>query len=142
MEIKTREIPATKLINIYIADDGTEFKTRWECEKYEKEKFLKSHKVIDTAITGLRDFEDEHPAIIYNIENHQDWLSLAELVWYDHQDPKTYPGPGKYIVIQYDGGDYPDDYYVHKVEDYVNELLKDAIKYREDILKELNKFNS
>lgn len=137
MERKIRLIPSQVELPYYIAEDGTEFPSRWECEKYEREKLLNNYEVIRTAITGLRNFEDDHEATLYNIKDEKDWHALTKLIWFDQQEPKNYPGPGKYIVIRYDGGDYDDSYYVHNAYKYIDDLVSDAIEYKNIILQKL-----
>lgn len=137
MERKIRLITSQVEQPYYIAEDGTEFPNRWECEKYEREKLLNNYEVIRTAITGLRNFEGDAEATLYNIKDEKDWHALTKLVWFDRQDPKDYPGPGKYIVFRYDGGDYDDSFYVHKAFEYLDNLVKDVIEYKNEILQKL-----
>ena len=40
METRRKEVMYTN-VTVYVADDGTEFKTSWECERYEHEQVYK-----------------------------------------------------------------------------------------------------
>ena len=122
MKIKTEVINVPKTITTYVAEDGTEFHNRTECELYEKKMPLEGNKVIDTAIDELNDFYTEEPMILYNIENEDDWNLLVEHVWLYHQTEKEYPGPGKYLAIQTSCGDYPDEFAIHEYDSYMYDI--------------------
>lgn len=132
MRIETRERQVTTHYDIYIAMDGTEFRTKPECERYEMMHDPVRRQVIETAIE-TRSFDEEYPATLYNIQNEEDWDFLVKYVWYSYQDINDYPGPGVYLVIKYDGGDYHDTYNVYNAEAYINEIVKEANLYKSTI---------
>lgn len=119
---------------VYVASDGTEFETQFECEHYERELGFKGIEVIETAIP-CSDFEGEYHAMLYNVKNEEDWKILVERVWFHRQYNTTenFPGPGVYYVITYPGGDYPDDYEVHNADEY----LKDFYHYAHQFMDEM-----
>ena len=119
---------------VYVASDGTEFDTCVECERYERKLSLKGIEVVETAIP-CSDFEGEHYAMLYNVKNEEDWKILIERVWCHHQYniSEEFPGPDVYYVIIYPNGDYPDEYEVHKAEEY----LKNFYHYTHDFMDEM-----
>ena len=125
---------------VYVASDGKEFRTRFECELYEHKLGFKGIKVVETAIP-LRDFEGEHDATLYNIENEEDWNILVERVWFNRQyHISKYPGPGVYYVITYPGGDYPDEYEVMKADQYLNDFCLDVHEFIDRFQAEIARF--
>lgn len=123
MKVKTEIVMAPKTVFTYIAEDGKEFSTKFQCEEYEASLPIKNYKVIDTAITDLNDFYSESPMTLYNIENENDWNTLVNRVWYNHQNEKEYPGPGKYFAVKEYCGDYPDEYTITKYDDYMGRVI-------------------
>lgn len=142
MKVEVREVPATKLKKVYIASDGTEFDNKSDCKLYEIELGYKGIKVWETAIHDLYDFDGVNPASLYNIENEEDWNFLVERVWFNTQTPKEYPGPGHYLAIYYDGGDYDGSYFIEDAEQYITGLHHSINSYEEQIYNELVKFNT
>lgn len=120
MRIDERTRPAIQYYTVYIADDGTEFNTRLECELYEyrmslKEKYIPSHTVESI---------EEDPATIWCIKDEEDFKWLQKVGW-AHCDVKgKFTLPGWYIARFHDGGDHRDYYTVEYVEDYVSRYQK------------------
>lgn len=111
---------------VYITSDGKEFTSKREAEKHEvklmPEKQIPKH-YIELLVT-------EDYGYCYKIESEDDLKYLQQKIWlqnaYYHYD-----GPGWYIAIQYDGGDYADNYEVFSVKHYIKNLQHDLNTLKE-----------
>lgn len=133
MKTETREITRTELQYVYIADDGKEFKSRFECENYEGMQLKKYPEVIRTA-KKFYTFDEENSATVYYIKDLNDWEYLKEYKW-DHSNIYgNFDFPGYYIAVYYDGGDHRDSYYIYRADKYFKELKENFEKYEKDFL--------
>ena len=115
-------VQVPKTLESYMSSDGFEFASRIECENHERVLGFRGVKVIETAIKDLNDFYEEHPMVMYNIENEDDWNTLVERVWFYRQSEKQYPGPGKYLAVQEYCGDHPEEYSIYEYDTYMNNI--------------------
>ena len=106
---------------VYITSDGKAFTSKRDAEKHEVE--LMPEKQIPKEYIELLTTEDY--GYCYKIESEDDLKYLQQKVWlqnaYYHYD-----GPGWYIAIRHDGGDYPDSYDVFSVKRYLSLLESDV----------------
>ena len=140
MREESREIQVIQPKTFYIADDGTEFKTEKECRAYELHTMKEKPRVLTTAIENVKSFYDEYPSTIYHIVSIDDWKILKEYIWGKSIDFGEYVGPGDYIAIENDTGDYWPSYSVHEINSYCSDILADA-KYYQKHLRELTQSN-
>ena len=142
MKIISKEIMIPTTVYEFIASDGQVFKTMHECEIYEHKLGFQDADVVTTAIHDFKDFECEHPMVIYNVKNEDDWNLLVERVWFDRQNWKSYRGPGHYIAIELDGGDYASTYWIDNAEEYITDYVENAQSYYDQITEAMKKFDT
>ena len=134
MRVETRKqfIPATSYdTTVYIADDGKEFSTSHECERYERNQILKRHPVAQSAIEGLNTYYGNITMTLYFIRNEDDlnflkneYLRISK--W--DTDYKKH-GSGWYIYYVLDGGDGPDFHHLFNWEAYRKEIEESSRQY-------------
>lgn len=112
---------------VYITSDGKEFTYKREAELHEAK--LMPRKQIPTCYIELLTTEDY--GYCYKIKSEDDLKYLQQKVWFQNAY-YHYDGPGWYIAIREDGGDYDDTYTVFSVKHYINNVQHDL-----DTLKEL-----
>lgn len=111
---------------VYITDDGEEFTNKREAEKHEVE--LMPKKQIPTDYIELLTTESYERC--YKIESEDDIKYLQQKVWCRNAYYQ-YDGPGWYIAIRNDGGDYADSYDVFSVKHYIQNLQHDLNALKE-----------
>lgn len=122
MKIEVRDVQVIKKECHYIASDGTDFISRYECEEYERKLHYEDTWVIKTSVM-YRDFWTDNPAIIYHIVTEEDWNILVDKVWKNKQDLKKFSGGTYYIAVENDDNTYtvmPIDKYVEDIHDCFN----------------------
>jgi len=125
-ERRTRQVPET--YNVYVADDGTEFLSRRDCESYEYKQAVGKRDILWHAVTSI----DEMPAIMWLLGEKEDFEWLKKTEWAHHAVIGNFTLPGWYLAEKHDGGDGGDWYTVDYAEDYVNqyqEILDDIKNY-------------
>ena len=127
MKIESRLIPRYE--SFYIADDGTEFTNRRECEDYEAKQMI-ADRGIPCKITSA--VEDGRLAKLWYIRDKEDfdWLRKKEWIHADIYGHKGFTEPGWYISIWYDGGDGRDYYEVYPVDEYLHDYEKQIQEIR------------
>lgn len=109
---------------VYVTSDGKEFDTQREAEKHEAEllpkKEIPRHYIVF-------DFLDSGYA--YKIESEEDLEYLTIHEW-NYNAYYTYTEPGWYIAFRHDGGDYPDDYDVFYLKNFLSDLESDVNKLK------------
>ena len=113
-ERRTRQVPET--YNVYVADDGTEFLSRRDCESYEFKIAQGKRDLLFHAVESI----DENPAIMWLIKDKEDFEWLKTVQWTHCDVIGNFTLPGWYIAELHDGGDGRDWYTVDYVEDYIN----------------------
>ena len=126
-------VQTPKIVESYESSDGFEYASRAECESHERALGFRGVRVVETAIKDLNDFYDERPMTIYKVESEADWNVLVERVWFYRQNEKVYLGPGIYVAVRMDDGDY-DDEYMNGINRYYNRFCNKI----EDAFIELN----
>lgn len=124
-ERRTRQVPET--YNVYVADDGTEFLSRRDCESYEYKMAGGKRDILFHAVESINDM----PAMMWLIKDKEDFEYLKKVHWTHHDIEGNFTLPGWYIAEEHDGGDYRDWYTVEYAKDYVNHYqeILDDIKY-------------
>lgn len=113
-ERRTRQKPET--YNVYIADDGTEFLSRRDCESYEYKLALGKKDIPFHAVESI----NEMPAVMWLIKDEEDFDWLKKVQWTHGDVTGKFSLPGWYIAEWHDGGDDRDWYTVEYAEDYIN----------------------
>ena len=108
MKVETKQVVKTTETTVYIADDGTEFRTRWECEKYEHEKVHKP--LLDSLIQcdelkyysniDGQEYPEHHDYSWYFVRDLDD-LAILEKVYPDSVDFDS-KYIGKWICLETD----------------------------------------
>lgn len=111
---------------VYITSDGKEFTYKREAEQHEVK--LMPEKQIPTCYIELLTTEDY--GYCYKIESEDDLKYLQQKVWFRNAY-YHYDGPGWYITIREDGGDYDDTYTVFSVKHYINNVQHDLNALKE-----------
>lgn len=114
---------------VYITSDGKAFTSKQDAEKHEVELMPEKH--IPKNYIELLTAEDY--GCCYKIESEDDLKYLQQKIWLRNAYYQ-YDGPGWYIAIRHDGGDYEDDYDVFSVKHYIQNIQHDL-----NALKELEK---
>lgn len=135
--MKTKYKEVVNRYPVYVADDGTEFPNMVSCLNYEKKQYSEGQEMLKTAVK-MRTADDEHAATLYNIKNEAQWNFLCQYEWLNHYSPRRYPGPGHYLAIEYDGGDYVNDYTITPAVEYAEENVKQAEEYYEKIIRAID----
>lgn len=134
-------VQTPKIIESYESSDGFEYASRAECESHERTLGFRGVKVVETAINDLNDFYDERPMTLYKVESEADWNVLVERIWFYRQNKRVYPGPGFYVAVQMNGGDYDDEYEIYEYDEYMNNLhhyYNEFCNRMEDAFQDLN----
>lgn len=114
IEKRTRQVPET--YNVYIADDGTEFLSRRDCESYEYKQAVGKRDILWHAVESI----DDMPAIMWLLKEKEDFEWLKKTEWVHNDVVGNFTLPGWYIAEKHDGGDCRDWYTVDYAEDYIN----------------------
>jgi hypothetical protein len=111
----------------FITSDGYEFASEHEAIMHEDS--LIPIRKIEKYYLSLNTL-DEGGACCYKITEEADLEYLQAKEW-NHNGLYEYNGPGWYLTIRHDGGDYNETYEVIKVDDYKTMLEDDLsnIKY-------------
>lgn len=103
MKVKTRQETIIKDVEVYIADDGKEFCTEYECKEYEatcrKKKFIKNAeklriRELDDVIPPTPNSDPDNIFIWYKVNSKEDYDNI--LAAYDKRD---YASPAHYPEI-------------------------------------------
>ena len=116
MKTEIRERQKPEKYNVYIADDGTEFLSRGDCESYEYKQAIGKRDILWHAVESI----DEMPAIMWLLKEKEDFEWLKKTQWTHHDVIGNFTLPGWYIAEEHDGGDSRDWYTIEYAEDYVN----------------------
>lgn len=116
MKTEIRERQKPEKYNVYIADDGTEFLSRRDCESYEYKMAGGKRDILFHAVESI----DEMPAIMWLIKDKEDFEYLKRVQWTYCDVIGNYTLPGWYIAELHDDGDGRDWCTVDYAEDYIN----------------------
>ena len=120
MRIEVREIPTVQKEYVYIADDGTEFNYRSDCETYEYKLSCGKRDIPCHTVESI----EEEPTSIYLIKDQDDFDWLKKVEWAHCDVEGKFSLPGWYVADFHNGGDGRDWYIVEYMEDYVNRYQK------------------
>lgn len=137
MKTELREIPKKEYYTVYIADDGKEFESRYDCQEYEGYTLKKYPEVVRTA-KKFYPFDEETSATIYNIKTIEDWQYLESHDWDNSKVDGEFTTPGYYIAVYWDGGDYRDTYHIYKAEKYINNLEERFERYKKEFYENIS----
>lgn len=136
MRVETREtvIPAqTRVLTVYVANDGREIFHEDACQKWEQQLNLQEQHVFKTCIRDVFTLDDES-ATLYNIRNNEDYQILMSMFSSRERrnvsDDYVKHGPGWYIYFRMDGGDGPDFYHLWNYEAYVNDREAEIVRWK------------
>ena len=121
---------------VYVASDGKEFWFKSDCEMYEKILEIQKHPVFASCITGVRTFDDEYGATLYYLGSQEDyafWLAHAGAYHLCVNQWDEGYGCGWYLYYSVDGGDYADDQYLYKLDEYINKIQDQLDEWRSEI---------
>lgn len=114
--------PEKKIIEtVYVASDGKEFRFLSECARYEKQLEVQNHPVFKSKIAGVDTFFDGYSAALYYLRSQEDYEFLCahtEMRFLEANHWEDGFGPGWYLFYTIDGGDYADDHYLYKLDEY------------------------
>ena len=117
---------------VYVTSDGEEFEQEYFARRHER-NITPERKIISSSW----DIGAENTYITcYKVENKDDYDYLDFKKW-NNCGSGVYDGPGWYMAIKYDGGDYDDSYEIYKVSDYIK-ILEDSIQTLKDCIDESN----
>lgn len=102
----------------YTTVDGQTFE-KW-VDAFNHESALLSKREIYSRTVALP-FEDTEYGELYKIDNYEDYLYLRFTIW-NSCGSSSWKGPGWYLVFHYDGGDYPDNFTIYYVPNYLNDI--------------------
>lgn len=124
IERRTRQVPES--YNVYVADDGTEFLSRRDCETYEYRMIGGKRDIPFHLVESI----DDMPAVMWLIKDKEDFEYLKKVHWTYHDVVGNFTLPGWYIAEEHDGGDSRDWYAIEYAKDYVNhyQAILDYIK--------------
>ena len=110
-----------RIIYSFITSDGYEFTSEREAIMHE-DSLIPIRKIEDyyLSLSTL----DEGGVYCYKITEEADLEYLQAKEW-DHNGQYEYDGPGWYLVIRHNGGDYNETYEVIKVDSYKTMLEDD-----------------
>lgn len=115
--MKTNTIKREEICS-YTTVDGQTFE-KWE-DAFNHESALLSKRKIYSRTVELP-FEDTEYGELYKIDNYEDYLYLRFTIW-NSCGSSSWKGPGWYLVFHYDGGDYPDNFTIYYVPNYLNDI--------------------
>lgn len=122
--ITTRKNKHEYFTTIYITSDGQEFCIRSDAEQHEEElRIMQDRHEIPYKYIGYLSFLDSG-ADAYEIKSEDDLKYLNIKEW-NRCGSWTYDGPGWYMAVWHDGGDYSDYYSITKVDEYIKNLEED-----------------
>ena len=121
--MQEKVIKQTTFKTIYVCEDGQEFENKHEAQKHE-DNLIPSRKIEEYYLT--LDSMDSGGGYCYRITEAEDLKYLNAKEWNYHGEFE-YEGPGWYLAIFHDGGDYYDTYEIIKVDTY-KELLENDLE--------------
>ena len=111
-------VPTTKVVALYIADDGTEFTSQHACEDYEYKQERDKRQIQWHACESIG---EELPAKLWYIHSDEEFKWLEKTEWAHTYVDGEFSKEGWYIAIFRDGGDYRDEHEVYLLDDYIND---------------------
>ncbi len=100
MEVISREKVEKKYFNVYVANDGTEFSDRDQCEKYEESAFgvlmakIKPLMVREIAAEDIHGYGSSDETVqIFKVENQEDADALLQTYFLTHDIKKDCKEP-------------------------------------------------
>ena len=125
---------------VYVASDGKEFFFESDCELYKRNLEIKNHPVFASCITGVRTFGDDYGATLYYLGSQEDykfWLAHSGAYHLVVNQWNDGCGRGWYLYYSVDGGDYQDDHYLYKLDEYFYEIRHELEYWYADIKNKL-----
>ena len=117
MRKQVTTIPTTKIVTLYIADDGTEFTTQRACEDYEYEQERNKRNIQWYACESIA---EEMPAKLWYIHSEEEFNWLKKTEWAHTYVDGKFSKEGWYISIFHDGGDSRDEHEVYLLDNYID----------------------
>ena len=106
---------------VYIADDGTEFYSRFSAVMYEAKEMKRLHP-REIKSTGILTPDDQY-INLYKVESLEDWNYLYKVAW-EQNAYGNYLGPAWYGAIRHDGGDDADEYEIIHIPIFIKQYDK------------------
>jgi hypothetical protein len=104
---------------VYKCSDGTTFTSRYQAALHESNYMNGKRKIeqryLDNPLTG--DYWWLH-----KIDSQEDWDYLYIVAWFQNISEGEYSGPGWYVSIESDGGDYANSYNVFRLDEAMNQM--------------------
>ena len=109
--------PVMAEVTYYLADDGTQFMKRNDCEEYEYKQELNKREIPFKEISDVEGYS----ATVWYLNSSSDYTWLCKTQGLHKDVDGLYTKPGWYIVHVLGGGDYRDTVYIEFLEDYLND---------------------
>ena len=120
---------------VYVASDGKEFLFKSDCELHEKQLKIESHPVF-LSRKEVRTFWEDYHATLYYLGSQSDyefWISNIGTPFLQINNWRDGYGPGWYMFYTIDGGDYADDRYLYKLDEYMKEIQAQLDEWSSEI---------
>lgn len=149
MKIQTRPVEVIKkeFVHVYIAEDGTEFKDRRDCLRYEYAQGDISPKarfqLLQVDMPGIEFSNPEYINYFVFLSTQEELNFLYDYLMMNNYSVEYYGNgdsvleyPGLYGVMTMDGGDSRDTAYIINIENMISQLLIDLndIGYKNNCL--------
>lgn len=117
MKIDKREKTSVETYHVYVANDGTEFSNRQDCEDYECQQEIKQRQIQYKETADI----DGYKCVLWYIKSQEEFDWLYSNVWYHTMVKGTFSEPGWYIAkLEISYNDW-DETYVYFFNDYIKE---------------------
>ena len=126
MKVIKREKPSVTTEYVYVADDGTEFSERSECESYEFKQEVNKRNIPHKKATDL----EGYGCILWYIKSQEEFDWLIKTAWLHTKVYGKFSGSGWYLAAFRDGGDYWDSTDVSRLDKYIESYEKDIAELR------------
>lgn len=141
---ETVHVPAKTYIRTkYVASDGEEFCSEYECVRHEQKLEIDNHPVFKTCILNIEVFDTDYTGTLYYLSNKEDYNFFIKIMKINSmnliQDFSRY-GAGWYLYwYSNDDGYYYGDHNLYNYNKYVNKIKSELAKWEEDINNKINK---
>ena len=125
---KSYTINEPKTVYGFITSDGYEFTSEREAKCHEADITPKRNIKINRVQMPI----DSEDIILYQLSTEDD-IDYLRTVNFDKEWSCNYEGPGWYVATVWPGGDYDDEYYLQKVNTYVDILSQSITKLQQFI---------
>jgi len=129
MQMKINQVPkyvldGVKDVKVYITKDGREFAKESDATIHENKILKREAFAAKYSFQSIEEIDENHTAIYVHELNEENKKEICEYFPNLKGELKV----GWNLISFCDGGDYPDSYYTHPIEYYINDANSSLLK--------------